>query len=474
MSEASLTLPGPRFSGWWNKLQFLRLLDRDLLGALSRWYAEYGDTFAVYLDDDAHVFIRHPDDLHLVLVGAADRFIKDAQYRDAKAGVARFLGNGLVTSDGEFWRRQRKLSAPAFHARRIEAYAGLMVAETAVMLADWHDGARRDLTTDFGALTMRIVSRALFGTDVGDQAERIHAAVVAMQHYFSQNAPWPTWVPTPRELAARQSKRDLDAIVYDIISRRRANPDPDRGDLLSMLLAARDDDDQPMTEQQLRDEIVTLFLAGHETTSNTLIWTFHALSQYPDVEAQLVDEVALVLGTGSAARLPTLADLERLPVTARVIKESQRRLPTVFGVGRESIAPVALRAGEIPAGTSVQLSIYHTHNDPRWYPNPERFDPDRFLPEREARLPRMAYLPFGGGPRICIGNGFALMEARLLLATIVSRYALDLAPDARVAHMLGLTVTPRYGMPMLTRARAAVDAGEVAAKMPAPIGRKLT
>jgi cytochrome P450 len=459
MTASVLTVPGPRFTGWWNKLQFLRLLDRDLIGALGRWYAEYGDTFAVYLDDDAYVFIRHPDDLHTVLVGAADRFIKDAQYRDAKAGVARFLGNGLVTSDGEFWRRQRKLSAPAFHARRIEAYAGQMVAETAALLAGWHDGAQRDLSEDFGALTMRIVSRALFGAEVGAQAERIHAAVVAMQHYFSHNSPLPTWVPTRRELSARRSKRDLDAIVYDIIGRRRASPDPDRGDLLAMLLAARDDEGQPMTEQQLRDEVVTLFLAGHETTSNTLVWTFHALSQNPEVEAQLVAEVAQVLGSGAAARLPTLADLERLPYTARVIKESQRLLPVVFGIGRESIAPVTLRAAEIPPGTSVQLSIYHTHHDPRWYPHPERFDPDRFLPAREAELPKMAYLPFGGGPRICIGNNFALMEARLILVTIVSRFSLRPVPGAQVAHLLGLTLTPRHGMPMRVTERPAVPAG---------------
>jgi len=459
MTHQSLTaVPGPRFDGFRGQLRLGRIFTHDLLGAIRAWRAEYGPTFALRFTEGSVIFVTEPQDLQTVLVEQADSFGKSLEYTDPGWGVRRFLGNGLLISDGAFWRRQRRLAAPAFHARRIEAYAGQMTAHGATMLAGWGDGARVDVSAAFSDVTFRIVAQALFGASVDEDgggirpgdAARVHHAVDIMQRYFADRPVFPPWVPTPMELRARRARRDLDDVVYRLIAARRRQ-NADTGDLLSMLLAARDDEGQPMSDVQLRDEVVTLLLAGHETTANTLNWTMALLAQHPGIEARLHAEVDAVLDHGR--RAPTLADLANLPYTGRVIEEALRLYPAAFIIGRAAKEPVALSFGVIPAGTQLSLPIYLVHRDPRWFDDPDRFEPDRWLPERHKAAPKQTYLPFGGGPRICIGNSFASMEARLLLSQIASRVRLRLLPETRLVARTGLTLTPRFGLPMRVERR---------------------
>jgi cytochrome P450 len=297
-------------------------------------------------------------------------------------------------------------------------------------------------------LTVLIVAKTLFDADVDGDVERTAAAVDTIQHFSSERTLLPTWIPTPRELAARKARRDLDEIIYGIIREWRAKGE-DKGDLLSMLLLARDDEGKGMTDQQARDEVATLFLAGHETTSNLLTWTWYLLAKHPEVESKLHDELDTVL----AGKLPTLADLDRLPYTEMVIKESMRVYPPVWGFSREAIEDVEIDGYHIPKGSVVGALTYIAHHDARWFPDPERFDPERFSPENEKNIPRYAYLPFGGGPRVCIGNAFALMEARLILATIASRFRLTLSPGYEAEILPQVTLGVKGGLPMTVRVR---------------------
>ena len=455
------TLPGPRYVGLSGQLRLTRDFTTDLLASIRQWRALHGPTFALHLGSDSHVFITEPTDIHTVLVERSEDFQKGNEYTDPKQGVRRFLGNGLLISDGSFWRRQRRLAAPAFHGKRIEAYAAQMTAQGDAMLSRWADGARLDVSDEFSDVTFRIVAQALFGASVSegsagalsiDDAKRVHRAVDTMQRYFAGSQLLPPWIPTPIELRARRARRDLDAVVFGLIAERRGRAEADTGDLLSMLLAARDDEGQPMSDEQLRDEVVTLLLAGHETTANTLNWTMALLAQHPGIEAKLHAEVDAVLDHGT--RAPTLADLPNLTYTERVINEALRLYPAAFIISRVSQREVALSFGAVPAGSQINIPIYLVHRDARWYADPEKFEPDRWLPERQAGLPKQAYLPFGGGPRVCIGNSFALMEARLLLAQIASRFQLRLLPETRLVARTGLTLTPRFGLPMRAERRA--------------------
>ena len=258
----------------------------------------------------------------------------------------------------------------------------------------------------------------------------------------------PKWIPTPGHIQARRAEKDLDEIVYGYINDRRKTGD-DKGDLLSMLLLAEDEDGNRMTDKQVRDEAVTLYLAGHETTSNAMTWTFYLLEQNAEAEAKLHAELDDVLG----GRTPTLADLRNLPYTEMVLKESMRLLPPVYGVGREAVEEVEIGGYTIPAGSNVGLHFYRAHRHPDFWNDPEKFDPERFSPENEKNIPRYAYMPFGGGPRVCIGNSFAMMEAQLLLATIAQHYKLRLAPEANVVLDPKITLRPKHGMPMTLHKR---------------------
>jgi len=358
----------------------------------------------------------------------------------------RLLGDGLLTSEGEFWRRQRRLAQPAFHRKRVAAYGEVMVAFAERSLEAWRDGQTIDVHEEMMHLTLEIVAKCLFDADVGSRATDVGKAMkVALKDFSSQRrlVRIPRGVPTPRNIRFELAARRLDDIVRTIIEDRRKSRE-DRGDLLSMLMLAEDEGGGRMTDKQLRDEVMTLFLAGHETTANALSWTFWLLSQTPHAETRLAEELERVLG----GRTPTVSDLPDLPYLGRVVKESMRLYPPAWVVGREAIAECEVGGYRMPAGTTALMSQWVMHRDPRYHDNPELFDPDRWTAEYAKALPRFSYFPFGGGPRQCIGAGFAMTEARLILATLAQRFRMDLAPGQRVEPYASITLRPKEGIRM--------------------------
>ncbi len=443
--------PGPTFT-FWQLLRLIPHLRDDLLALLTEWKSRYGDTIYTQFVRTHNYNFFHPDDIHAVLVEHAPKLSKTSDYTDPRVGLAKFLGNGLLVSDGEFWRRQRKLVAPSLHAKRVEAYADTMVEFTLKMLDSWQDAAQIDVAGAMTTLTLRIVAKTLFDVDAESDAARISSAVEVLQQSSGSFSLVPAWVPTPGRMAGTRAARDLDDIVYRLIRERRADR-RDRGDLLSMLLDAVDEDtDSGMTDKQVRDEAVTLYLAGHETTANTMKWTWYLLSQNPAAEAALHAELDSVLG----GRPPTLADLDHLPYTEWVIKEALRLYPPAYGFSRLAKEPLTIGGYDIPAGAFLHVVPYITHRDPRFHANPNAFQPERFANDAEKRWPRYAYFPFGGGPRVCIGNSFALMEARLILATVASRYRLRLPMGYPVYPKALITLVPRDGLRMTAEQRQPV------------------
>jgi cytochrome P450 len=361
-----------------------------------------------------------------------------------------FLGNGLFTSDGEFWRRQRRLAQPAFHRRRVVAFGGLMTDATLAMLERWQahatSGRPLDVATEFMRLTMEVVTRALFSTSVEGDTGEIGSAITTLLDEVTFRFTFPFYpplrVPTPRNRRFLAARATLDGIVYRIIAERRRRPD-EHDDLLAMLMEARDEETgEGMSDRQLRDEVVTLFLAGHETTANALTWASYLLSTHVAVERRLRAEVDEAL----QGRIPTASDLPNLAYTRMVIDETLRLYPPAWITNRRAIEEDTVRGYLVPADATVSISPYVTHRDPTIWENPEGFDPERFSPERSAGRPHYAYFPFGGGPRQCIGKGFALMEATLVLALLTQRYELHLVPGRKVETEALATLRPRYGM----------------------------
>ncbi len=410
---------------------------------------QYGDMAHFRLASLSAYLPTHPDTVREVLVTKASKFERgQMDYRI----LSRFLGDGLLTSEGEFHKRQRKLVQPAFHTKRIQAYADTMVQFTEDMLATWQSGQTRATDDDMMRLTMFIVSKTLFDADVSQDAELVGQAIHDLQKVsnndYRRTFPWPEWLPTADNRKRKQAVHNLDGVIEQIIADRR-HDNEDKGDLLSMLLLAQDEDGSPMTDKQLRDEVVTLFSAGHETTANALTWTWYLLSQNPQVEAKLHEELGRIL----AGRSPQLADLPQLPYTLMVIKESLRLYPPAWLMGRTALEEVEIGGHTLPRGSRLFISPYALHRLPDYFPNSERFDPERWLPEKEAALPKYAYIPFGGGPRICIGNSFAMMEAHLLLATIAQQYQLSLVPGHKVVPEALITMSPEFGLQMRVQKR---------------------
>jgi cytochrome P450 len=368
-----------------------------------------------------------------------------------------FLGNGLFTSDEDFWRRQRRLAQPAFHRKRVAAFGGLMTDTTLEMLDRWRPLADRsqplDVATEFSRLTMEVVTRALFSTSVEGDIGTIGRAIATLLDDVTFRFTFPFYpplrVPTPRNRRFLAARATLDEIVYGIISGRRRSPG-EHDDLLALLMEARDEDTgEGMSDKQLRDEVITLFLAGHETTANALTWASYLLSTHVAVARRLQAEVDEELG----GRVPTASDLPNLPYTRMVIDETLRLYPPAWITNRRAIEDDTVCGYRIPAEAMLSISPYVTQRDPAFWENPEGFDPDRFSPERAAGRPHYAYFPFGGGPRQCIGKGFALMEATLVLALLAQRSALHLVPGCRVEIEALATLRPRYGMWMRAHPR---------------------
>lgn len=394
-------------------------------------------------------FTGHPDLIHQVLVTDADKMHKS---RATKLVMKQVVGEGLFTSDGVLWKRQRKLAQPAFHSKRIGAYADVMVDFAHKMLDQWQPGQVHDIGSEMSGVTMNIISKTLFDAeleaDLLEIQEAILTALKIIDQRFNRLIPFPDWVPTARNRQMTQAVVTMDRIIHRFINDRRVSGE-DKGDLLSMLLAAQDDEGIGMTDKQLRDECMTLFGAGHETTAVTLMWALYALSQHPELEARLHAEVDQVLGDRPA----TLADLNELKFTDMFIKETLRYYPPAWGSTRENIAPVTINGYTLPANSIIVLGIYHMHHNPRWWDEPEMFNPERFSSENEKKVHKYAYLPFGAGPRVCIGNMFASMEARLILATIAQRYQLRLAPGQVVVPERVFTLRPKYGLHMIPQPR---------------------
>ncbi|MBE0688889.1 MAG: cytochrome P450 [Anaerolineae bacterium] len=446
------TIPGPKPArNLLDQLKLMSQFDRDALGLINRGFDDYGDVWAIEIGSMKQFMFQHPDHYHEILVTKAASFHKDLNYKDRKKGLGRFMGNGLVTSDGEFWKRQRKLIQPAFHASRIEAYAQAMVDITLAQISGWRHGALIEVHEQMMEATLNVVTRSVFDIDVAQETHTIGAAMTTFQEMSNnQSQMIPAWVPTPLELRTRRALQEMDEIVYGLIRERRA-PTGDRGDLLSMLLDARDDDGSGMTDEQIRDELVTLFLAGHETTANSLNWTWYLLAQHPEIEAKLHAEIDSVL----AGHAPTLQDLRQLPYTEMVIKESMRLYPAVFAFSRQAIEDVDIDGYAIPKGASLGMFPFATHRDPRWWgDDADQFKPERFAPEQEAQIKKHAYLPFSTGPRVCIGNNFAMMEAQLMLATIAQRWRPELQPGQVVEPEPLITLRPKGGLRMIASARS--------------------
>jgi cytochrome P450 len=440
----------PAFPPGWiagNALEFRR----DPLTYLLRNERENGDIAMFRVGPFTAYQFTHPDHIYEVLLSQADQLQKARIY---KRGLSEYLGNGLLISDGSFWKRQRKLAQPAFHMKRINTYADVMVQYTQELLKTWRPGQVLNLSDEMMHVTLRIVAKTLFDTDITGSSDKVAEALEVMLHsvteYSRSIIKIPEWIPTPARRRKRWSIETMDAIIMQIIQARRASGE-DSGDLLSMLMQARDDEGAPMSDRQLHDEALTIVLAGHETTANALTWTLYLLSQNPDIEAKLYEEVSSVLGDRTA----TLADVERLVYTEQVVKEGMRLYPPAWSLGRQinKGAKVEIGGYVIPERTSLIVASYVTHRDPRWFPDPERFDPERFTSENEKALPRYAYFPFGGGPRICIGNSFAMMEAKLILATIVQKHRLTLVPGHPVVPEPLITLRPKYGMKMVAQGR---------------------
>jgi cytochrome P450 len=443
MVAALAEVPGPRTL--WPVGQVVQFR-RDPLTLLARVAREYGDVARFNAATQTVYVLNHPDYIRDLLVTHHARFKKGRALQRAK----RLLGEGLLTSEADFWRRQRRLAQPAFHKQRINSYAETMVAYAEKTSARWRDGETLDVSAEMMRLTLAVVGKTLFDADVESDADEVGAALTEVMNLFGYlMLPFSELLeklPLPPRRRFERARARLDRVIYRIIEERRREG-RDRGDLLSTLLHAVDEegDRTGMTDEQLRDEAMTIFLAGHETTANALAWTWYLLSQNPEAEAKLHVELDGVL----QGRPPTVEDYARLRFTEMVVAESMRLYPPAWAVGRLALEDHEVGGYLIPRGSLVLVSQYVMHRDPRYWPEPERFDPERFTPEAKAARPQFAYFPFGGGPRRCIGEGFAWMEAVLILAALARRWRLRLPPGAVVPTEPRITLRPgKGGIPM--------------------------
>ncbi len=439
--------PGPKGAPL---MGVMRDFNADQLGFIDRMRDEYGDIVWMRFLYVPALFLYHPDQVEYVLVTNARNFIKSMSLRSNF--FQRLVGNGLLTSEGEEWKRARRLSQPAFHRERVASYGQVMVDYANRLVGKWQDGETRDVHPDMMRLTLEIVVQCLFSADVSTDVDEVGATLKELIKPFAAQATL-SWIlnnrlPTPTHLRFHKLSRKIDNVVYRIISERRSSGE-DKGDLLSMLLAARDEDGSQMTDRQLRDEVMTLFLAGHETTALTLAWSWYLLGTNPEAENKFYAELDEVLG----GRSPTFADLPRLVFTEQIAKESMRLYPPAFGLGREAIDDCEIGGYQVPKGTQVFLFQWATQRDPRFYEEPNAFRPERWTPDFIERLPRYAYFPFGGGPRVCIGASFAMMEIILCLATIGQRFRLEIDRDHPVSIYPAMSLRPRDGIRVIVRDR---------------------
>ncbi len=444
------TPPGPRqlYPGE----HLVRML-RNPIGLLMD-AARYGDIVRLGIGENAYL-INRPDFIRDVLVTNQRMFVKSPILRRMRV----VLGDGLLTSEGDLHLRQRRLIQPAFNHQRIAGYAQIMVDNAEKTRLRWKDGQVLDIHHEMMRLTMVIVGQALFGTNVEEESAEIGQAIT-MLLLGSRRLRLPFWqtimrLPLPDNRRIVEAGARLDSFIYQMIAERRSaierGVEPPQQDLLAMLLLARDDlnGGKGMSDQLIRDEALTLFLAGHETTANALTWTWYLLSQHPEIEQKLIDELNTVLN----GRLPPPQDVDKLVYTRQVLSESMRMYPPSWTISREALDDYSVGNYLLPAGSVILMSQWVMHHDPRYYPNPDVFDPERWTSENVAARPKFSYFPFGGGPRVCIGEPFAWMEAILVLATLAQHWKMRLVPTQKIALLPQVTLRPKYGMHMMLSER---------------------
>jgi len=440
LTNTSHIAPGPR--GDW-LVGNLRAFRRDVLGLMLDSSRLYGDIVRFHIGPFVVHLLNHPDHIEHVLQSHARNYDKATR---SSAKIRAISGDSLLTSNGELWQRQRRLMQPSFHRQSVARLAGQMTGLTAAMLARWQasiaNGEPLDIASEMMRLTYAIVGNTLLGADVGEDSSAVESAMeTILTHTFQR---WgniidlPAFVPTPQNLRFRRAMQTVDQIVYRIIAQHRSGKGANT-DLLGMLLDVRDEETgQGLGDTELRNETITFLLAGHETTANALAWTFYVLSQNPDSERQLRAEVSMVLGKS----VPTIETLPQLTFTTMVIQEAMRLYPPIWAIERRAIADDTIGGFHIPAGSSIVISPYALHRNESFWPDAERFDPTRF-----AARPR-AYIPFGSGPRFCIGSEFAMMEARLIVAMVIRSCHLELVPGHPVEPQPSITLRPKNGLRM--------------------------
>jgi cytochrome P450 len=459
LSRAVTNPPGPKSA---NPLfGVLSAFRKDPPAFLLRNAREFGDLVHLRLARQNAYLVNRPEWIRDILVTHQSNFVKSRVLERAK----RLLGEGLLTSEGEFHTRQRRLVQPAFHRDRMAHYGSQMV-ECAVQARErWTGGAPMDLAMpvdlaiEMPRLTLAIVAKTLFSADVSSEADEVgHALTEILSMFDTLLVPFSDWLqklPLPTVRRFERARDSLDKIVYRLIAERRASG-RDAGDLLSMLLLAQDEDRSVMTDKQVHDEALTLMIAGHETTANALLWSWYLLSRNPECEAKFHAEVNDVLG----GRLPAFEDVPKLTYTAGVFSEALRMYPPAWAMGRRAKKDYAIGEYRIPAGSILIMSPWVSHRDPRWFPEPEKFDPGRWRPEVAEKLPKFAYFPFGGGARVCIGERFAWAEGVLVLATLAQRWRFRLAPGQTAETKAVITLRPRNGMKMIAERVDGVPADE--------------
>jgi cytochrome P450 len=448
-------VPGPKgvpFLG--NALQFAANPPKFIMQLVS----EYGDIAKMRMFGKTIYVLAHPDYIHEVLVSKQELFPKAARETEI---ISRFLGYSLPTINGDTHQQRRKLVQPAFHAKYLQSYAKTMTTFAAEMCDQWQAGEVRDLSHELTTLTRSIVLKTLFGIDerqLNYDGQQIAAAIQTMKGVIQADVEslllWPEWIPTKRNRRRHAARTILYETIHRLIAERQRISANEQAtttcDLMSMLLATTYEDGQVLEDGQIRDELISFFVAGHETTSMALIWTWYLLSQHPKVEAKLHAEIDAVLN----GRLPTIQDYPQLQYTQMVLKEAMRLYPPVWiMIAREAAQNTTIGEHAIRKGDMTFTLPYVIHRLPQYFPDPERFDPERFTPENEARLPRYAYIPFGAGPHVCIGSAFAMMEATLIVAIMAQKFRFRLTPNQIVEPNPMATLSPKYGMRMYLTAR---------------------
>lgn len=407
-------------------LRFYYDMSTDTIRTIADRFERYGDLYFNVSRGDPLFVTKHPDHAYEVLVSRAQSWVK-------RQDLEPVLGNGLLNSNGEVWRRQRRLMNPSFRSDRIISYGKMIVEETERTMGGWRAGEQRDVAQDMMALTLRIVSRALFGHDADGETEAIGRVMNVLQEAATSLDLLPPWVPTPMHVRAKRALEEIDRIVYDLIDSKR--PAEGEDNLLTDLLAASDEDGG-MSRKLLRDELVTMFLAGHETTSLALSWTLYLLAKNPEERTRVEAEV------------DETEDPKALEVLGRALSESMRMYPPAYVVPRIAAEDTQIGGFHVERGAEVVIWIFHMHRDERWFPEPKKFDPDRFLDGSDRVRHPHAYIPFGAGSRTCIGRHFAMFEAKLILRDIMKRWQLDLAPGAKVTSQPRVTFGMKNGLRM--------------------------